>query len=235
VRRGLRIHASRLCCSAPMPYRPVDSSEDLKTASGQFLSAQSGINRAIELNRKHRNNQRYCAATRRICVMSVSMAFRPYRYLFLLCTSCGPADSRPPQSPPSIVVIPKPAPSSKAVELLSNRSLAPEVIQKIVRSNFGAMRKCYEDGLRKDPNLAGTVSVRFVIALDGRVSSAHDIHDSPPPNALERKPEPLEERLRFPDQAVVDCVVSAFAALTFPHPKNGIVTVVYPIVFSPSP
>src|SRR5271154_2590853 len=52
--------------------------------------------------------------------------------------------------------------------------LAPAVIQKIVRTNFGAFRKCYEDGLRRDPKLAGHVRIGFIIALDGTVSAARD-------------------------------------------------------------
>jgi hypothetical protein len=39
--------------------------------------------------------------------------------------------------------------------------LAPEVIQRIVRANFGQARACYEDGLRRDPNLRGMVRVRY--------------------------------------------------------------------------
>ena len=48
--------------------------------------------------------------------------------------------------------------------------LPPEVIQRIVRQNFGRFRLCYENGLRNNPNLQGRVSVRFVIGRDGAVS-----------------------------------------------------------------
>ena len=36
-----------------------------------------------------------------------------------------------------------------------NGRLPPEVIQRIVRQNFGRFRLCYENGLRNNPNLAG--------------------------------------------------------------------------------
>ena len=49
--------------------------------------------------------------------------------------------------------------------------LPPEVIQRIVRQNFGRFRLCYENGLRNNPNLQGRVSVRFVIGRDGAVGS----------------------------------------------------------------
>lgn len=111
--------------------------------------------------------------------------------------------------------------------------LPPEVIQKVVRDNFGGMRKCYEDGLRTDAKLKGKITTRFVIERDGHVSSAADIHDAPAPGPLEKEILPQPKDPRFPDAAVVDCVVGRFAALTFPQPQGGIVTVVYPIIFSP--
>ena len=52
-----------------------------------------------------------------------------------------------------------------------NGRLPPEVIQRIVRQNFGRFRLCYENGLRNNPNLQGRVSVRFVIGRDGAVSN----------------------------------------------------------------
>ena len=41
-----------------------------------------------------------------------------------------------------------------------NGRLPPEVIQRIVRQNFGRFRLCYENGLRNNPNLQGRVSVQ---------------------------------------------------------------------------
>ncbi len=94
-------------------------------------------------------------------------------------------------------------------------SLPPEVVQRIVRQNFGRFRLCYEDGLRKDPALAGKVTVTFVIAADGSVSSAAASGD-------------------LPDTAVRSCVARSFNTLSFPRPeKGGVVKVSYPIIFSP--
>jgi hypothetical protein len=64
-------------------------------------------------------------------------------------------------------------------------NIEPSIIQRIVRDNFAGMRKCYEDGLGRNPNLTGKISTRFVIELDGHVSSAMDVHDAPPPGPLE--------------------------------------------------
>ncbi len=93
--------------------------------------------------------------------------------------------------------------------------LPPEVIQRIVRQNFGRFRLCYENGLRNNPNLQGRVGVRFVIGRDGAVSNVGNGGSD------------------MPDGGVVSCVVRAFYGLSFPQPEGGIVTVTYPIMFSP--
>jgi len=37
----------------------------------------------------------------------------------------------------------------------------------------------------------------------------------------------------IPDGGVVSCVVRGFGNLSFPQPEGGMVTVVYPVMFSP--
>ena len=96
-----------------------------------------------------------------------------------------------------------------------NGRLPPEVIQRIVRQNFGRFKLCYENGLRTNPNLAGRVAVKFIIDRNGAVSTASDGGSD------------------LPDQGVVSCVVRGFGNLSFPQPEGGIVTVVYPIIFNP--
>jgi len=96
-----------------------------------------------------------------------------------------------------------------------NGRLPPEVIQRIVRQNYGRFRLCYENGLRNNPNLQGRVSVRFIIGRDGSVSNVGNAGSD------------------LPDPGVVSCVTRAYYGLSFPQPEGGIVTVVYPIMFSP--
>ncbi len=96
-----------------------------------------------------------------------------------------------------------------------NGRLPPEVIQRIVRQNFGRFRLCYEAGLRNNPALQGRVAVKFVIDRKGAVASAADGGSD------------------MPDASVVSCVVRSFSNLSFPEPEGGIVTVVYPILFAP--
>jgi beta-lactamase regulating signal transducer with metallopeptidase domain len=93
--------------------------------------------------------------------------------------------------------------------------LAPEVIQQVVRQNFGLFRRCYEDGLQRDAKLKGTVTVSFVINPDGAVRGATD------------------DGSTLPDASVVQCVVGGFSRLSYPAPQGGYVTVVYPVAFDP--
>jgi hypothetical protein len=92
--------------------------------------------------------------------------------------------------------------------------LPPEVIQRIVRQNFGRFRVCYENDLRHQPSLSGRVSVSFTIARDGSVGSVAASGESVP-------------------ASTATCVGKAFGGLSFPQPEGGVVRVVYPITFSP--
>jgi hypothetical protein len=97
-----------------------------------------------------------------------------------------------------------------------NGRLPPEVIQRIVRQNFGRFRLCYEQGLRKDPKLSGTVTTKFVIDTKGAVSSAT-----------------RDASTTLTDATVVSCITGAFSNLSFPQPEGGIVVVVYPVILDP--
>lgn len=129
-------------------------------------------------------------------------------------TAAAPSASSGPTSPPV------PDRDSKISRMraggasISGR-LPPEVISRIIRQNFGRFRLCYENGLRNNPNLQGRVAVRFVIGADGAVSNVGNGGSD------------------MPDGGVISCVVRAFYGLSFPRPEGGIVTVVYPMMFSP--
>jgi hypothetical protein len=93
--------------------------------------------------------------------------------------------------------------------------LPAEVIQRIVRQNDGRYRFCYQKGLEANPTLQGRVTVKFLIDRHGAVAFAADAGSD------------------LPDENVRRCVVSSFTTLSFPEPDSGVVTVIYPIVFSP--
>lgn len=94
-------------------------------------------------------------------------------------------------------------------------ALPEEVIRRIVRQSFGRFRLCYENGLRKKPDLQGRITTRFVIDASGAVKTTADGGSD------------------LPDDAVVGCVVRVFGNLSFPQPAKGEVTVVYPLMFNP--
>ncbi len=107
------------------------------------------------------------------------------------------------------------APKVRMGAVTVNGRLPPEVIQRIVRQNFGRFRMCYEQGLGRNPNLEGRVASRFIIGHDGSIASVTNGGSD------------------LPDAGVVSCVLGAFKGLSFPQPEGGIVSVVYPIMFEP--
>jgi TonB family protein len=94
--------------------------------------------------------------------------------------------------------------------------LPPEKIQEIVRASYDKFRQCYERGLVSNPDLTGRVIVRFVIDRKGRVSDVK------------------VDESDLPDKEAVECMLQHYRELTFPSPRGGIVTVVYPIRFAPN-
>ncbi|MBX3204657.1 MAG: AgmX/PglI C-terminal domain-containing protein [Labilithrix sp.] len=107
------------------------------------------------------------------------------------------------------------APIIRNPTIETNGRIPPEVIQRIVRQNFGRFRLCYESGLRSNPGLSGRVVTRFVIGRDGAVAQAQDAGSD------------------IASQEVVSCVVRSFNNLSFPQPEGGVATVTYPIALSP--
>jgi hypothetical protein len=131
--------------------------------------------------------------------------------------------------------------------------LAPELIQQQVRADYGKMRSCYERALTRNPKLTGRVVTRFVIGRDGRVSAARAVYPNSATGEEERNASPVpgleladdvisaevlgetapQNVSTLPDRDVANCILDVFRQLRFPKPAGGIVTVVYPIQFSP--
>ncbi|MBM4362240.1 MAG: AgmX/PglI C-terminal domain-containing protein [Deltaproteobacteria bacterium] len=92
--------------------------------------------------------------------------------------------------------------------------LPHEVVQRVVRQNFGRFRLCYEKGLERDSELAGEIVLEFTINPAGtaQVSKAGGT---------------------MKDTAVVDCVRESLGAVTFPERRRGDVQVTFPVRFLP--
>jgi TonB family protein len=101
---------------------------------------------------------------------------------------------------------------------------APEVdgslegadIARVVKGRISSIKECYERELKRNPQLAGKIVVRFTIDEEGKVTNAA-----------------LEENT-VSDKSVGACVVSRFERFRFPKPEGGSVTVSYPFIFAPS-
>lgn len=92
--------------------------------------------------------------------------------------------------------------------------LPPEVVQRIVRRNFGRFRLCYDAALRADPKAAGRITTTFEVQTDGSIKDVKATSD-------------------LTDATLVECVRKGFEPLTFPAPEAGVVKISYPILFAP--
>jgi hypothetical protein len=116
-----------------------------------------------------------------------------------------PVDPVPlPVASPSVIASPSTATSGTGTR---NRAATLDVI----RAQSGPIRKCYEAGLARNPELQGTVKVTFTIAAEGRVTLA------------------AGEESGFADSAVTQCIVRHFRSLKFPPSDAGEVIISYPI------
>lgn len=93
--------------------------------------------------------------------------------------------------------------------------LDKDAIRKVVADNIDEIRHCYNEGLVRDPQLAGRVVVTFVIGTSGAVSSS----------------QVAESTVR--DVQVGNCIATTVGSWTFPAPEGGSVTVTYPFVLEP--
>ena len=92
------------------------------------------------------------------------------------------------------------------------------VLRRVVRRHVNQVRYCYEQGLRRNPSLAGRVSVELVINPAGVVSTAQ-VRSS-----------------TLGDVQVEQCIVSAVRRIRFPaRGGTGTVRVTYPFTFRTGP
>ncbi len=107
-------------------------------------------------------------------------------------------------------------PSLRQGAVTVSGALPPEVVQRIVRQNFGRFRACYETALHKSPKLEGRVTVGFTIDDKGAVQNARDAGST------------------LGDANTVSCIVSSFTRLSFPAASSsGGVKVTYPLLLKP--
>ncbi len=94
-------------------------------------------------------------------------------------------------------------------------SLPREVINRVVRRHMGEVRVCYELELSQHPDLAGRVTVSFIISSTGTVQTASIANTT------------------LNNPSVEGCVARAVQRWAFPAPDDGEAVVVnYPFVFT---
>lgn len=90
-----------------------------------------------------------------------------------------------------------------------------DIVLEIVREHIDEVRGCYNEGLARDPKLAGRVAVNFVIGPDGYVASAT-----------------IQEGI---GDDVDQCLVERVKTWKFPAPGGrGNVVITYPFNFTPN-
>ncbi|MFO0588514.1 MAG: AgmX/PglI C-terminal domain-containing protein [Polyangiaceae bacterium] len=113
--------------------------------------------------------------------------------------------------------------------------LAASKVQAVMQAHFDDFTKCYVDGLKRDPKLAGRIAIRFGISPAGAVSDARIVAptDPIPPDAI--APPSTSTLPALTDAQVLSCAIAATNKLQFPKPDGGAVTVVYPFTFTRTP
>lgn len=94
-------------------------------------------------------------------------------------------------------------------------ALTPDAIKDVVHEHRAEARACYDPVAARKPGLAGKVVVRFVIGLDGKVSSASVASTT------------------LNEPQVETCLVNAARGWRFLRPKHGTVEVNFPFQLGP--
>ena len=85
-----------------------------------------------------------------------------------------------------------------------------EAMRAVLRGQVGAIQRCYEKSLQRDPNLAGTLEITVALDARGAVGSVK-----------------VDGTLGSAEVAA--CVEAAVRPLCFPPPHNGVAQLMYPL------
>lgn len=100
-----------------------------------------------------------------------------------------------------------------SVGVASAAVLDRKVIEQTIENHFDEVTTCYEEGLGRNAEMAGTVTVRLAIGKAGEVATA------------------TVAETTLKDKPVEECIVKAVKTWKFPKPKgSGTVLASYPFV-----
>ena len=88
-------------------------------------------------------------------------------------------------------------------------------VARVIRRRANSIRACYEQRLQVKPGLKGKVTVRFTIAMNGRVQAASIAQAT------------------LNDGAVKSCMLRITRRMAFSKPEGGVCIVQWPFVFAP--
>src|SRR5262249_15532417 len=93
-------------------------------------------------------------------------------------------------------------------------SLDPSVIIKEIRQRIGAVKACYESGIRRNPNIGGKLTLRFAVSSIGKVTKVDIENDT------------------MHDDEVASCIKARVSSWRFPAPPSGSTAEFsYPFIF----
>jgi outer membrane biosynthesis protein TonB len=153
--------------------------------------------------------------------------------LLLALPACGAKRSAaepaqpPPHAPTSLDASPAPTPIAPAPVATSTVAPAPvatpacsvapvaieaegDAMRSVLRGQVGAIQRCYEKALQRDPNLAGTLELTVALDARGAVGS-------------------VKVGGTLGSAEVDACVEAAVRPLCFPPPHNGVAQLMYPL------
>ncbi|MFO0576937.1 MAG: AgmX/PglI C-terminal domain-containing protein [Polyangia bacterium] len=121
----------------------------------------------------------------------------------------------PPNRPPDAGAAAKPPvpAAAPAPTTSADGPIQTDAVRRVMRMKLGAVKRCYDQGLARRPELAGNILLRFAIQTNGAVSDCQVI------------------RSTLADEPVERCIAAVVRGLEFPKaPRPTVVT--YPFVFT---
>jgi hypothetical protein len=115
---------------------------------------------------------------------------------------------------PKIYIERSTVPQVRQLKATIEGPLDKDIVRRIVRAHINEVRFCYNQGLARDPRLAGRLEIEFAILDDGKVGTATVRQSS------------------LADPRVGDCTANAVRRWTFPKPEK-VTKVIYPFDLQP--
>lgn len=140
--------------------------------------------------------------------------------LLIACTGHpAPVEPAAETLPPAEAVAPPGGREAATIPYADAEFLGPmdrEVFDAVMAEHIGEVKRCYQVGLWRDPELEGRLLVKFVISSSGRVTSS------------------ATQSSTLGDEAVEDCIHRAMLGFVSPEVQGGgIVIVRYPFELHP--